>query len=287
MSLERYSGEENGKIYTYDATPGDNTPGSDYFEPVQYSWAVSSKRIELNFRNSDRTNFISRLRYIWNGDYRIEGREILSYRTTDISIDWQELALGTNSSSLAGWSYHYATPTSSVPSPQGITENGATINYKYSTTGVLTSESSLINNYPLSISRDVINKFPWADRLQDGWWDNQFAQAATAPVQQTIDAPLEYGISAADTITNFNPKENDKLQIELSTFQGSVGKLNIAKKTKQVAKLAKKDVDFIYDQQAGYLYYNENGKEAGFGDGGIFAILEGKPKVGLGNFEFV
>ncbi len=96
-----------------------------------------------------------------------------------------------------------------------------------------------------------------------------------------------FGAQAADHITNFNPKENDKLQIDLSTFDGSVGKLNIAKKTKQVAKLAKKEIDFIYDQQAGYLYYNENGKLPGFGDGGIFAILEGKPKVGLGNFEFV
>ena len=96
-----------------------------------------------------------------------------------------------------------------------------------------------------------------------------------------------FGTQAADHITNFNPEENDKLQIDISSFDGAVGKLNIAKKTKQVAKLAKKDISFIYDQQAGYLYYNENGKLPGFGDGGIFAILEGKPKVGLGNFEFV
>jgi hypothetical protein len=96
-----------------------------------------------------------------------------------------------------------------------------------------------------------------------------------------------FGAQAADRITNFNPKENDKLQIDLSTFDGAIGKLKIAKKTKQVAKLGKKDIDFVYDRQAGYLYYNENGKQAGFGDGGIFAILEGKPKVGTGNFEFM
>ena len=138
-------------------------------------------------------------------------------------------------------------------------------------------------------------------------WDNEqqflsiFDQIAS-PVSQTAAQDLAgtpntrdlftltgapaFGAQAADRITNFNPKENDKLQIDLSTFDGAVGKLNIAKKTKQVAKLAKKDIDFIYDQQAGYLYYNENGKQPGFGDGGIFAILEGKPKVGLGNFEF-
>jgi len=70
-----------------------------------------------------------------------------------------------------------------------------------------------------------------------------------------------FGTEAANTITNFNPKEKDKLQIDPSTFDGAVGKLNIAKKTKQVAKLANKDIDFIYDQQAGYLYCNENGKQ--------------------------
>ena len=96
-----------------------------------------------------------------------------------------------------------------------------------------------------------------------------------------------FGAEAADRITNFNPKKNDKLQIDLSTFDGAVGKLKIAKKTKQVTKLAKKNIDFIYDQRAGYLYYNENGTLPGFGDGGIFAILEGRPKVGVGNFEFM
>jgi hypothetical protein len=283
MSVSKYSGEENGKLYIYD-----ETPENDHFEPTQYSWRVSSKRIELNARTAAGSDFVSRFRFIWNGDYRIENGAILSYRTTDLAIDWWEFYPASNTSGSIGWSYHYSTPTNDVPSPQGVTENGATVNYYYRTSGAFeASNSNLLNSAPKSFSRDVINKFPWADRLQDGWWDNQFAQAATAPVQQTIDAPLQYGISAADTITNFNPKENDKLQIDLSTFDGAVGKLNIAKKTKQVAKLAKKDIDFIYDQQAGYLYYNENGKQPGFGDGGIFAILEGKPQAGLGNFEFM
>ena len=104
----------------------------------------------------------------------------------------------------------------------------------------------------------------------------------------TISAPtFNENKETVDRITNYNPKTDEPIQIDLSTFDGAVGKLKIAKKSKKVARLAKKDIDFIYDQQAGYLYYNENGKEAGFGDGGIFAILEGKPKAGLGNFDFV
>ncbi len=109
---------------------------------------------------------------------------------------------------------------------------------------------------------------------------------ATSQGGYRTSAPTSYTKETADIITNYDPKTDGPVQIDLASFAGGAGKLNIAKKTKQVAKLAKKDIDFIYDQQAGYLYYNENGKLPGFGDGGIFAILEGKPKVGLGNFEF-
>jgi hypothetical protein len=103
----------------------------------------------------------------------------------------------------------------------------------------------------------------------------------------TVIARSSYGKDSADIITNYNPKADEPIQIDLGSFTGSTGKLKIARKTKQVTKLAKSDIDFIYDQQAGYLYYNENGEQTGFGEGGIFAILDGKPKAGLGNFEFV
>jgi hypothetical protein len=111
--------------------------------------------------------------------------------------------------------------------------------------------------------------------------------STTTEGDYSTTAPASYEKETADIITNYNPKTDNPVTIDLASFSGASGTLNIAKNTKQVAQLAKKDIDFIYDQQAGYLYYNENGKKAGFGDGGIFAILEGKPKVGLGNFEFV
>ena len=117
---------------------------------------------------------------------------------------------------------------------------------------------------------------------------NPNANDANPPTAKpVISAPSAYDEDNADIISNYIPKANSAIQIEISSFDGAVGKLKIAKKSKKVARLAKKDIDFIYDQQAGYLYYNENGKQPGFGDGGIFAILEGKPKAGLGNFEFV
>jgi hypothetical protein len=129
---------------------------------------------------------------------------------------------------------------------------------------------------------EFLARFDWV--INPG--PNSHTSTATEGGYSTT-APASYGKGTADIITNYNPKTDSPVQIDLASFSGASGTLNIAKKTKQVAKLAKKDIDFIYDQQAGYLYYNRNGKLPGFGDGGIFAILEGKPKVGLGNFEFV
>jgi hypothetical protein len=104
---------------------------------------------------------------------------------------------------------------------------------------------------------------------------------------KVVVASGSFGVSNADRITNYNPKTDGPIQIDLGTFDGAVGKLKIAKKSRHVSKLAKKSYDFIYDGQAGYLYYNENKAEIGFGEGGIIAILAGKPKVGPGNFEFI
>ena len=52
-------------------------------------------------------------------------------------------------------------------------------------------------------------------------------------------------------------------------------------------KLAKLDIDFLYDQKKGGLYFNENGTDKGFGDGGIIAILKGAPDLTSDNLEFI
>ena len=101
-----------------------------------------------------------------------------------------------------------------------------------------------------------------------------------------LSAPPAFENDSADIITNFNPK-SEKLQIALETFDGAIDELKIARKEKQFSKLIKRDVDFIYNQQTGQLFFNENGRKDGFGNGGIFAILEGSPTLGLGNFEFI
>jgi methionine-rich copper-binding protein CopC len=96
-----------------------------------------------------------------------------------------------------------------------------------------------------------------------------------------------FGRKHADRITNFDPEANNKIQIDLVSFPGADSKLKIAKNAKQTAKAARRDTDFIFDNKAGFLYYNENGARRGFGGGGVFAIFEDKPSLGLNNFEFI
>jgi hypothetical protein len=129
---------------------------------------------------------------------------------------------------------------------------------------------------------EFLNRFDWVL--------NPSSQAATnseTAAQPTLAAPAVYGAANTEIITNYNPKRSDPIKISIASFSRSPGTLKTAKKTKQLVKLAEKQIDFIYDQQAGHLYFNENGSQPGFGAGGVFAILEGKPKVGSSDFEFV
>jgi hypothetical protein len=55
----------------------------------------------------------------------------------------------------------------------------------------------------------------------------------------TISAPSSYNLSNADVITNYTPKTDDPILIDLGSFDGAAGRLKIAKKSKRVSKLAK------------------------------------------------
>ena len=50
-------------------------------------------------------------------------------------------------------------------------------------------------------------------------------------------------------------------------------KLKVVTGKKSSKKAARSKMDFVYDGKKGLLYFNENGKEEGWGDGGLFAKL--------------
>ena len=103
-----------------------------------------------------------------------------------------------------------------------------------------------------------------------------------------ISKPSKFNKKSADKITNFNPStdtleiDTDSLGIDSSaTFASGKNKKAVKK------KLAKQNFDFLYHERKGGLYFNENGAERGFGDGGIIAILRGAPELTSDNLEFI
>ena len=119
----------------------------------------------------------------------------------------------------------------------------------------------------------------------DGGKNNEVAQGDT---EITITAPKKFNKKSADKITNFNPS-TDTLEIGTDSFGIDSSSTFAAGKNKKTVKkkLAKQDFDFLYDEKKGGLYFNENGSDKGFGDGGIIAILKGAPDLTSSNLEFI
>ena len=122
-----------------------------------------------------------------------------------------------------------------------------------------------------------------------------FYEYAYGSIQEKEDAggkpisiPKKFKIKAIDKVTNFNPS-TDTLKIDTDSFGIDSSATFAAGKNKRAVKkkLAKQDFNFLYDQKKGGLYFNENGADKGFGDGGIIAILKGAPELTLGNLEFI
>ena len=103
-----------------------------------------------------------------------------------------------------------------------------------------------------------------------------------------ISKPSKFNKKSADKIKNFNPS-TDTLEIDTDSLGIDSSATFAAGKNKKVIKkqLAKQDFDFLYDQKKGGLYFNENGSDKGFGNGGIITILKGAPDLTSDNLDFI
>ena len=103
-----------------------------------------------------------------------------------------------------------------------------------------------------------------------------------------VQLPDTFKRGFIDEVTNFNPL-TDNLVIDTDSFDITGSTTFAAGKNKKVVKkkLSKQDFDFLYDQKKGGLYFNENGADKGFGEGGIIAILKGAPDLTSSNLEFI
>ena len=55
----------------------------------------------------------------------------------------------------------------------------------------------------------------------------------------------------------------------------------------QLVNAGRTDVDFVYENRTGLLYFNENGDRPGWGEGGLFVQLQGKPELSAGDLVLV
>ena len=104
------------------------------------------------------------------------------------------------------------------------------------------------------------------------------------PVTDTVISSVEiigdgsFGKKNADLITNFDPA-SQRLEIDAQSFGTEPDALFAVFKAKKMKKASRWAADFVYHQRSGRLFFNENGGKKGWGSGGLFAVLQGKPAV--------
>ena len=119
-------------------------------------------------------------------------------------------------------------------------------------------------------------------------YDKSTTEGSDGPSNAAITKPSKFNKKSADKIINFNPSI-DTLEVNADSFgvDNSATFASGANKKKVKKVLTKQDFEFLYDEKKGGLYFNENGSDQGFGEGGIIAILKGAPDLTSGNLEFI
>ena len=98
---------------------------------------------------------------------------------------------------------------------------------------------------------------------------------------------------SADKITNFNKEDGDLVKVSGAAFGISEkeGIIFASASTKaEVKKLSKLDVDFVYFEAKGQLFFDGNGSEGNWGDeseGGLLAVFRGGPDLSQETFIWV
>lgn len=97
-----------------------------------------------------------------------------------------------------------------------------------------------------------------------------------------------------DVIVGFDATQGDKIGISAAAFPSLLDDDEVtfasANTKKELRSLARRDYDFVYLENRGRLFFNGNGEEKRWGhadQGGIFAILKGKPQLSVDDFTLL
>ena len=110
----------------------------------------------------------------------------------------------------------------------------------------------------------------------------------------TFDSFDIFTKKAADKIIGFDASEGDTLAVSAVAFPGLEGSSSISfastKSKKKLNQFSREDFDFVYFEKKGLLYFDGNHSDKDWGDskeGGLVAILKGKPEVSMDDFTLL
>ena len=110
----------------------------------------------------------------------------------------------------------------------------------------------------------------------------------------TFDSFDIFTKKAADKIIGFDASAGDTIAVSAVAFPGLEGASSISfvstNSKKKLRQLSKGDIDFVYFEKKGQLYFDGNGSNKNWGDseeGGLVAILKGKPEVSMDDFTLL
>ena len=99
----------------------------------------------------------------------------------------------------------------------------------------------------------------------------------------TFSRNNQFGAKKADQIIGFSKPDGDRIQLEPEVFDGiKKRKLKTTTTLQQFNRELERKSNIIYFEPTGELYFDQNGRKAGFGDpkeSGLFAILKGAPDL--------
>ena len=317
MTNRRYGEWKSGALFTQ-LTPAqtlsNDTKSRDLLNTFKQGYLLLDDKIILdrefdNWHRDDRKDN-SKHRIIYHGSFKYDDRGFLQ---ESLITDWSHLLFQTYSNPVTNeilwtredsYSYKFNKTLKRMPDDKiDMHQEADYTNYEYNTEGeenLLEDRSEALKISSVTTDRGVIEKFDVSPFMAAGWheiayqedfykkYDQQDIGKDPIKNDPQITAPAKFKIRAIDKITNFNPS-TDTLEIDTDSFGIDSSATFAAGKNKKAVKrqLAKLDIDFLYDEKRGGLYFNENGSNKGFGDGGIIAILKGAPELTSGNLEFL
>ena len=101
--------------------------------------------------------------------------------------------------------------------------------------------------------------------------------------------PDGFGKKAAIKVKDFTSSDGDSFLIDknILDFGKKLKIKTVVGKNAAFKRVRKSNKDIVFDEKKGFLYFNENGKQKGWGDGGLFARLQGTPELGADDFTIV